>query len=325
MSAQLKDFLYKIDNKGFENVAMDLFYYQINHVPDYAQWVHQLNKPLPHNLASIPFLPITFFKTKSLYNAQYKYSKVFESSGTTGSINSKHYVVDELFYEQNCLHTFENVYGSIKDWCILGLLPHYLEKGNSSLVHMVDYFIKQSSHINSGFYLNDFNSLAALLNKLEQQNQKVWLIGVTYALIDFFKLHALPLKNTVVVETGGMKGRKREMLRQEIHNYLKLQTGLKQIHAEYGMTELFSQAYKTNGAFKPAKTMKVLVRSETDPLNVNTVGRGLLNIVDLANQNSISFIATDDYGEIFDDGSFEVLGRVDNSDVRGCSLMYDQI
>jgi hypothetical protein len=255
-------------------------------------------------------------------SALFEPQHIFESSGTTGTINSRHYVRDIDLYRESFMSGFQLFYGSIKDWCIVGLLPAYLERKNSSLIVMVDALIKESNHPLSGFYLYEFKQVKELLIQLEKQKQKTLLIGVTFALLDFAEQFPIQLQHTVIMETGGMKGRRKELTRQEVHAALTKNFGINTIHSEYGMTELLSQAYsKGNGLFYCPPWMKVLVRDEEDPLIVNEQGRGVLNIIDLANIDSCSFIATDDVGIVYEDGSFEVHGRMDNSDMRGCSLL----
>lgn len=229
---------------------------------------------------------------------------------------------DINLYKQSFSKAFELFYGDIKDWCVIGLLPSYLERNNSSLVLMVDELIKMSGHADSDFYLYDFDKLQSTLQRLEMQQQKTLLIGVTFALLDFADSHPMQLDHTTIMETGGMKGRRKELTRFEVHDYLKQKFDVKNIHSEYGMTELLSQAYsKGDGIFVCPPWMKVLVRDEEDPLRVSVSGRGVLNVIDLANIYSCSFIATDDVGMVYEDGSFEVFGRLDNSDIRGCSLL----
>jgi len=231
-------------------------------------------------------------------------------------------VKDEEVYKQSFTLAFEQQYGPIKNWCIIGLLPSYLERQGSSLIYMVDEMIRLSAHPLSGFYLDEFDKLASVLEITEAAKQPVLLIGVTFALLDFAASHSIRLKHTVIMETGGMKGRRRELTRREVHDYLKQQFSVDAIHSEYGMTELLSQAYsKGEGRFVCPQWMKVLVRDEEDPLSVSTYGKGILNIIDLTNADSCAFIATDDAGIVYEDGSFEVWGRVDNSDIRGCSLL----
>jgi hypothetical protein len=246
----------------------------------------------------------------------------FESSGTTGTVSSRHEVKDLDLYRKSFMTAFELFYGPVSQWCVIGLLPAYLERRHSSLVLMADELVHASGHPDSGFYLYEHEVLHELLLRLEQRGQKTLLIGVTFALLDFAEKYAMDLKNTVVMETGGMKGRRKEITRAALHEYLTARLGVKAIHAEYGMTELLSQAYSSgNGLFTCPPWMKVLVRKEDDPLDVTSEGEGIINIIDLANVWSCSFIATEDVGRIGPDGRFEVSGRVDNSDIRGCSLL----
>lgn len=312
------------ENISFEEKAFQLWQYQFTKNEVYRSWNNLLQSAHSfNNLTEIPFLPISFFKTHKIISGFFEPVYIFESSGTTTAINSRHYVRDANIYRDSFMLGFEIQYGSVKDYCILGLLPSYLERKNSSLVVMVDELIKQSGHAQSGFYLNEFEQLKAVLTVLEKQQQQTLMIGVTFALIDFAEQHPMQLKQTIIMDTGGMKGRKKELTRQEVHAILCKSFGLKHIHSEYGMTELLSQAYsKGNGLFYCPPWMKVFVRDEEDPLSVKTKGRGLLNIIDLANIDSCSFIATDDAGIVYEDGSFEVYGRIDNSDIRGCSLMF---
>ncbi len=308
------------------SAALQTFNFQFNNNVVYRLWCDCLNFSSETSSKSaftqIPFLPISFFKSHEVVTTKFNPSFVFESSGTTTSINSKHFVKDLEDYKQSFNQTFQQFYGKANDWCIIGLLPSYLERNNSSLVMMVDDLIKQSNHEKSGFYLNDFHSLKNTLEYLEAAQQKTLLIGVTFALLDFAEQFPMQLKYTTIMETGGMKGRKKEITRTEVHQILQQAFDLPMIHSEYGMTELLSQAYaKQDGKFVCPPWMKVLVRDEDDPLLVKESGRGCLNIIDLANQFSCSFIATDDVGIVYDDGTFEVQGRLDNSDIRGCSLL----
>jgi hypothetical protein len=249
---------------------------------------------------------------------------IFESSTTTGNIPSRHLVKDLGLYEQSFLTGFQEVYGDPRDWCIIGLLPSYLERKHSSLVYMVDHLMRLSQIAESGFYLYDHGKLGRSLETLEQRGQKTLLFGVTFALIDFAHEYPLSLKHTVIIETGGMKGRKEELTRSQVHEILTRAFGAPAIHSEYGMTELLSQAYSSgHGLFHCPPWMKVLVREEDDPMTMmeNGNARGGLNMVDLANLYSCSFIATEDVGRSYPDGRFEVLGRIDHSEIRGCSLM----
>ena len=311
-------------NISFESLALDTFFYQYKNNKIYKQWCDIINKDVNKikSLNSIPFLPISFFKTHKVLTSDAEYEKIFESSGTTQLTKSRHYIKDLDIYNKSFNRCFNLFYGDVKDWCIIGLLPSYLQQKNSSLVTMVNALIKQSNHKNSGFYLHNYKKLHDLLQLLEKQKQKTLLIGVTYALLDFAEQFPLQLSSTIIMETGGMKGRRKELTRNEVHDILKKQCNIDDIHSEYGMTELLSQAYsKSNGIFYCPPWMKVLVRDEEDPFKIQTSGKGILNVIDLANHYSCAFIATDDAGEIFNDGSFAVYGRVDNSDIRGCSLM----
>ena len=296
--------------------------YQQNTV--YKAWCDALNKTSNNidSITNIPFLPISFFKTHTVVNGAFEPQVIFESSGTTQTINSKHLVKDVSLYEQSFLKAFEHFYGDINDWCVLGLLPSYLERSGSSLVFMVEEFIKRSSIKESGFYLYDHEKLANILQQLKAKKQKTLLIGVTFGLLDFAEAFPMPLQHTIIMETGGMKGRRRELTRHEVHSQLKTAFNVDAIHSEYGMTELLSQAYsKGEGRFVCPPWMKVLVRDEEDPLLVKEYGQGILNVIDMANVYSCPFIATDDVGKVYEDGSFEVWGRLDNSDIRGCSLL----
>jgi hypothetical protein len=304
--------------------ALAVFRLQYEQNPLYRQYTDTLGV-LPDavkTLEEIPYLPVSFFKTHAVRTTGFQAETVFESSGTTGLVSSRHEVKDLDLYKKSFRAAFELFYGPINEWCIIGLLPAYLERSSSSLVLMVHELIKESGHPDSGFYLYEHAALYALLQRLEAQGQKTLLIGVTFALLDFAEKYTLSLSNTVVMETGGMKGRRRELTRAELHAFLTQRLGLKAIHAEYGMTELLSQAYSSGqGIFSCPPWMKVLVRKEDDPLEVARHGEGILNIIDLANVWSCSFLATEDVGRIFPDGRFEVSGRVDNSDIRGCSLL----
>ncbi|HVZ97148.1 MAG TPA: hypothetical protein VG847_09760, partial [Chitinophagaceae bacterium] len=276
----------------------------------------------------VPYLPIEFFKTKTVTALSFDPEIIFESSGTTGDTTSRHFVKKLSLYQRSFLESFELFYGKPSGWRIIALLPGYLERTGSSLVYMADHLIQLSGHPESGFYLYDHEKLRQVLLKCESDRQPVLLLGVTFALLDFAEKYSLQLKHTIVMETGGMKGRREEITRSEVHHILKKKLGVKNIHSEYGMTELLSQAYAHNeGIFKCPPWMKVVVREENDPFAITSqpavhrASGGLLNIIDLANIYSCSFIATDDIGKLHPDGSFEVLGRKDNSDIRGCSLL----
>ena len=299
----------------FWEISKLIFNWQAAHNPVYKQWV-ELNKS-----SAIAFLPISFFKTQDVFIGE-KPIHLFESSGTTKDVKSNHWVQDISLYEASFLKGFKLFYGNPSDYCIIGLLPSYLERKHSSLVYMVDKLIKASGHAQSGFYLDDFIKLNEVLQDLEKQKQKVWFIGVSFALTDFAIAYPQKLNSTIVLETGGMKGRKDELTRNELHQLLREHLGTSSIHSEYGMTELLSQAYAIKeGVFKCPPWMKVMVAEEEDPTSIKETGRGVLHIIDLANIYSCCFIATEDIGEVFEDGSFTVLGRLDASARRGCSLL----
>lgn len=324
MNCEHEDKIFSTDRAYFEEQAIDLFRFQYAHNPVYNQYVNSLPAVgrQVKSLADIPFLPIQCFKTHKITATGFEPEAIFESSGTTQSINSRHYVKDLSLYRRSFLEAFTLFYGPVKDWCIIGLLPSYLERRNSSLVVMVDELIKQSGHAASGFYLYEHEKLHTVLGQLEAAGQKTLLIGVTFALLDFAEHFPLPLQHTIVMETGGMKGRREEITRLEVHELLKAAFKVPAIHAEYGMTELLSQAYAAGeGILHCPPWMKVLVRQEDDPFDIRPAGSGIINVIDLANIYSCSFIATDDVGRVYDNGSFEVQGRMDNSDIRGCSLM----
>jgi hypothetical protein len=307
--------LWELAPDQFWETSKIIFNWQAAHNPVYKQWV-ALNKS-----SAIPFLPISFFKTQDVFIGE-KPVNLFESSGTTQDVKSHHWVQDLSLYEASFLKGFELFYGKPSNYCIIGLLPSYLERKHSSLVYMVDKLIKVSGHAQSGFYLDDFVKLNEVLQDLEKQKQKVWFIGVSFALTDFAIAFPQQLKSTIVLETGGMKGRKEELTRNELHQLLRKHLGTSTIHSEYGMTELLSQAYSIKeGLFKCPPWMKVMVAEEEDPTAIKEIGRGVLHIIDLTNIYSCSFIATEDIGEVFEDGSFTVLGRLDASARRGCSLL----
>ncbi|HEX8459875.1 MAG TPA: acyl transferase [Segetibacter sp.] len=316
--------IFSVSPYNFKEHALQVFRFQYTHNPVYRKWVDALKVTVAdvREINEIPFLPVSFFKSEEVVSGVFAPDVVFESSGTTGSINSRHFVKDVNIYKNSFIKGFHHFYGEPKDWCIIGLLPSYLEREGSSLVMMVKDLIDLSGHNESGFYLNEFEKLATTLKKLENKKQKTLLIGVTFALLDFAAQFPMQLNYTTIMETGGMKGRRKEMVREEVHAQLQQQLGVSSVHSEYGMTELLSQGYSFGeGIFNTVPWMKVLLRDEDDPLLQVEQGRGLINVIDLANVYSCSFIATDDVGSIFEDGRFEVAGRRDNSDIRGCSLM----
>jgi phenylacetate-coenzyme A ligase PaaK-like adenylate-forming protein len=316
--------IFSADTVSFGDRCLEMFRFQYRNSQVYSQWCNAIgrNEGNVKAVENIPFLPVSFFKSGKVMTTAFEPAVIFESSGTTGMVSSRHYVKDPGIYRDSFLGAFRQFYGDPAGYCILALLPSYMERGGSSLVYMVDELVKQSGHALSGFYLHEHAQLAERLNELEKAGQPTILFGVTYALLDFAEAFPARLNHTIIIETGGMKGRKKEMTRGEVHGILKTQFGLPAIHSEYSMTELLSQAYsKEEGKFACPPWMKILLRSEDDPLEVYRNGKGVINIIDLANIYSCAFIATDDAGKVSEDGSFEVLGRVDNSDVRGCSLL----
>ena len=333
MSSEWHDKIFSVTENGFEQLALEIFQFQLSANDVYRAYVHALGKTGENidKLESIPFLPIGFFKTDKIKSGEFNPELVFESSGTTQPINSCHYVKDVSIYRESFTKCFEQSYGKVNEWCIIGLLPSYLEKGNSSLVYMVENLVRQSAHPDSGFYLYDLDRLASRLQHLGAAKQKTLLIGVTYALLDFAEKYPMPLDFITIMETGGMKGRRKELTRMEVHDKLKNAFNQEDIHSEYGMTELLSQAYsKKDGLFHCPPWMKVVLRDEEDPLSAaarklsidnRQPVTGAINVIDLANVYSCSFIATDDVGRSYPDETFEVLGRMDGSDLRGCSLL----
>lgn len=309
--------------------SLDVFRAQAVHNPLYKAYLSNLSIDLHaiDALEKIPFLPISFFKSHLIKTGEFEPEVYFESSGTTGIQHSRHGILSKSAYLRNAEQNFKEFYGHPSKYCILALLPSYLEKGNSSLVAMADDLIQKSKHSSSGFFLHDFEKLHQTLLTLEADKQPTILLGVTYALLDFAEKFPIELKNTIVMETGGMKGRREEITRSALHKVLCQQFGLDVIHAEYGMTELQSQAYSTgNGWFQTSSTMKVLLRSPDDPFEIWDESQfpnrtGAINIIDLANADTISFIATDDLARFREDGFFEITGRMDNCDIRGCSLL----
>lgn len=275
------------------------------------------------SLQQIPFLPIQFFKSHEVVSNTNEIEETFTSSGTTGMITSKHLVTDVSLYEQSYRQAFSQFYGNIEDYAVLALLPSYLERSGSSLIHMVKDLIELSNNEHSGFYLHNYNELITKLIELDNSGQNVILIGVTYALLDLIEKQNFQLKNTIIMETGGMKGRRKEMIREELHQTLCNGFGVQNIHSEYGMTELLSQAYSLgNGIFECPSWMHILIRDTEDALSYVDYGKtGGVNVIDLANINSCSFIATQDLGKKQPNNSFEVLGRFDHADIRGCNLM----
>tara|TARA_R110002050_G_scaffold244268_1_gene380917 strand:+ start:72985 stop:73971 length:987 start_codon:yes stop_codon:yes gene_type:complete len=309
----------------FETQALETFQFQYKQVPIYREFVDLLgDKPTSVKcVTDIPFLPISVFKTHRVTVKNAEIQTTFKSSGTTGMERSQHYIHDLEVYEKSFQIGFEWFYGPITDYTILALLPSYLEQGESSLVYMVDDLIKRTNNPKSGFYLDNYTELVAQLKQLDQQGKKTILLGVSYALLDLIEQNDFQLKHTIVMETGGMKGRRREMVKEELHEVLKNGFGVSKIHSEYGMTELLSQGYsKGNGIFETPPWMKILIRDATDPLTLLNEGQtGGINVIDLSNFYSCSFIATQDLGKKRAENTFEILGRFDHTDIRGCNLL----
>ena len=309
--------------ENFKNICFEIFNFQMDYNPIYSAYSEIILKGKdPNKLTEIPFLPISFFKEEQIICQGQKIEEIFLSSGTSGN-QSKHLVSDLSIYKKSFRKAFELFYGDIKDYCILSLLPNYREREGSSLIYMVDNLIKNSQYPESGFYLNDYQKLSQTLSKLEKEKKKTILFGVSYALLDLAEQFPQKLNSTIIIETGGTKGKRKEYLKEELHKILKNSFNLSTIHSEYGMTELLSQSYsKGNGIFKSPPWKKIFIRDVNDPLSfVEKEKTGGINIIDLANLYSCPFIATQDLGKLYEDGSFSVLGRFDNSDVRGCNLL----
>lgn len=319
--------IFEVNSATFKDVALEVFRYQYQNGAVYRQYVDSLGvKPEEvQHLAEIPFLPIEFFKTQRILAPDAPIQQTFESSGTTGAINSKHHITNVQMYEKSLLKGFEQAFGKASDYCFLALLPNYLERQNSSLVYMVNRLMEESKHPYNGFYLYNHEELFGKLLDLEAQGQPTLLFGVSFALLDFAEKYHLNLQHTKVIETGGMKGRRKEITREELHAELCKAFGTEHIHSEYGMTELLSQAYsQKEGIYHCPSWMQVHIREVNDPFSyVKKRVTGGINVIDLANLYSCSFIETKDLGRINLDGSFSVSGRFDTSDVRGCNLMAD--
>jgi len=309
----------------FVQAALQTFGYQYQHNQVYQRFCTLLGRTPDkvRQLTDIPFLPIEFFKSEAVYCGNERPTTVFTSSGTTGSQTSRHYVKDLAVYQQSFRQGFADFYGNIEEYTVLALLPSYLERTGSSLITMVADLIERSGSADSGFYLNEYNLLAEKLTSLDRSGRKVLLIGVSFALLDLVETHRFQLKNTIVMETGGMKGRRKELIREELHAILCEGFGVEYIHSEYGMTELLSQAYSAgSGLYEAVRWLKVLIRDTNDALSYQRpLKTGGINLIDLANIHSCSFIATQDLGRLHPDGRFEVLGRFDNADIRGCNLL----
>lgn len=323
---EILDRIFNIQSdEDFNACALAVFQHQAEHTLIYKQYLQILGVE-PKNVdhySKIPFMPIQFFKSQDIINAGLDTEVVFSSSGTTGMITSKHLVADASLYERSFRLAFNQFYGDVKDLAIVALLPSYLERSGSSLIYMVDDLIKHSEQEESNYFLYNHQELFEVLQKLKEKGTKTVLFGVTYALLDFVEQYSIEFPELIIMETGGMKGKRKEMIREELHSILKAGFGVTAIHSEYGMTELLSQGYSSGeGLFKTPNWMKILIRDTNDPLTLlDNKKTGAINVIDLANYYSCSFIATQDLGKFHQDGSFEILGRFDNSDIRGCNLL----
>ncbi|MES2827768.1 MAG: acyl transferase [Bacteroidota bacterium] len=309
----------------FDKNCLTIFHHQAVHCEIYRRYISHLGIE-PNDItevSKIPYLPISFFKTHKILSNSNHPQLTFTSSGTTGMAQSKHFVTDQKLYDASFLTAFNIFYGSVRDYCILALLPSYQERDGSSLIYMVDALIEETDHPDSGYFLYNHSDLFDKLERLKSDNQKTILIGVTYALLDFIEQYSISFPELIIMETGGMKGKRKEMVREELHQILTTGFGVSSIHSEYGMTELLSQAYSTGeGIFNCPPWMMIKLRDTNDPLSlISGQKTGGINVIDLANLNSCSFIATQDLGKLYPDNSFEVLGRFDNSDIRGCNLL----
>ena len=309
----------------FNEKALKIFHWQAKNIPVYAEYISSLDiqSEMINRIEEIPFLPIQFFKSREVIEKGNVPETIFKSSGTTETGRSHHSVVDLNLYQQSFTKGFELAYGEICNTCVIALLPSYLEQGDSSLIYMIDSLIEQSGHSKSAFYLNEKNMLLDTLSELKKSNTKTVLIGVTYALLDFIEKQKIDFSDLIVMETGGMKGRRKEIVREELHEILCTGFGVSKIHSEYGMTELLSQAYSLgNGVFKTPSWMKILTREISDPLSLCKENKtGGINVIDLANISSCCFISTQDLGRTLGNHQFEIIGRFDDSDTRGCNLM----
>ncbi len=324
--SKIENDIFRLENNGdFNGLALKIFQFQAENNSVYRSFIKYLGIDVKKitSFKDIPFLPVEFFKTRKVVTGHFNPEIIFTSSGTTGSVTSRHYVKDTELYRESFFKGFEYFFGDIKKYVILALLPSYLEREGSSLVYMSEKLIKATGDKRSGFYLHDYKKLSDTLRGLKNSTEKVILLGVTYALLDLAERFPLSFPGLTIIETGGMKGKRKEMIRQDLHEKLTKAFGVKKIFSEYGMTELLSQAYsKGDGIFKTPPWMKILIRDVNDPLTLMPYGKsGGINIIDLANIYSCSFIAVQDLGKVYRDGSFEILGRFDNSDIRGCNLL----
>lgn len=317
--------LYNVNESSFDEIALQLFQFQAKSNPLYAEFIHHLgvHPASVDRIENIPYLPVSFFKTHAVKTGDWPTEVTFTSSGTTGSVTSSHHVRSLQFYLDHTVRCFSYFYGEPERFEILALLPSYVERGGSSLIAMIDYFIRRNRAGHGGFYHTRLEELVQEGQKTGQKKKLIW--GVSYALLDLADSGKMDLSKCLLMETGGMKGKRREITREEMHDHLKSQLGVAAVHSEYGMTELMSQAYSQGGGvFRCPPMMKILLRDPGDPRGVSRIrGRGGINVIDLANFHSCAFIETQDLGKSGQKGSFEVLGRLDNSDIRGCNLLVE--
>jgi hypothetical protein len=329
MVSGIRDRIFNIEGQEeFLKTSLEVYHYQFNNNTIYNNFVINLGRTSKQlsSISDIPFIPIEFFRNHKILTGNSPVETIFESSGTTGALPGRHYVCDLKLYEESFLNAFRRFYGDPEEYFIAALLPSYTERENSSLVYMADKLIKRSRYHSSGFYKVNNNELIIALDQAKGKNQKTILLGVSFALLDLAENNAHDLSGVIIIETGGMKGKRRELTRYDLHKIIKERFNVPTVHSEYSMTELMSQAYsKRDGLYYCPPWMKVLIRDPQDPLTIfsETGKTGGINIIDLANINSCSFIATGDLGRLHDDGGFEVLGRFDNSDIRGCNLMVE--
>ncbi len=320
------DKILSLNSNEFNDISLEIFRYQAKNCLPYSKYCSLLGKDINsiRHFTEIPFLPINFFKTETIYCNNSAPELEFHSSGTTGTNPSKHFVAKAEIYNASIEKCFELFFGKAEDFCVIGLLPGYLERPNSSLIYMTNYLMNKSKHAKNGYFIGEFEKLHSTLKANEATGVKTILIGVTYALLDFAEAFPIELNSTIVIETGGMKGKRKEIIREELHEILKSSFGKNcTISSEYGMTEILSQAWFKNNTFYSPPWMKILIRDKTDPLALKTTGNGGINIIDLANVYSCSFIETGDAGKVFENSSFEILGRMTDAEIRGCNLMYD--
>lgn len=322
----MKTSLFQIHTQEeFERQALETFHFQVAHCAVYRAYVSALGIDTARLscVGQIPFLPIQFFKNQTIVASRRKISLVFGSSGTTGTSRSFHHVVYPALYRRSLVEGFRLFYGEPQKYCFLALLPSYIERGDSSLVYMLKTLMDESGHPDNGFFISNMDKLASTLTRLEKQGQKVFFTGVTWALLEFSARYPVPLRNTIILETGGMKGHGKELTRGEVHQVLSERFDCESVHSEYGMTELLSQAYSQgSGVFRCPPWMQIRIRDPYDPFSPVPQGRsGGINVIDLANRYSCSFVETADLGVMCPKGGFEVLGRFDHSDIRGCNLL----